>query len=158
MCSRASVRTSSCEIYPWRSCRRDNASKVASAQALGRLSSSKDEDESDKPAEAVDRRAGVSFTRITLHLDDGAFLVVEEDGEVWRVEQRSRTLVRALTAGELDQVRSLLGAAKALGESASGGLIVESARGRKTYAVPSADSALAQLVRLIADWASPPRR
>jgi len=125
---------------------------------VGRLSLSKDEDETDKPAEAVDRRAGVSFTQITLHLDDGAFLVVEEDGEVWRVEQRRRTLVRALTAGELDQVRSLLGAAKSSGESASGGLIVETARGRKAYALPSADPALAQLVLLLEGWASPPRR
>lgn len=99
--------------------------------------------------------APVTFDRLILERADGTRLIVESDGDVWSVEGRSRTLVRALSPAETDSLRAALTAARPEGWAAAPAgvrLILESGRARRSVALPSGDPAVDALWRMLESW------
>jgi Ca-activated chloride channel family protein len=100
----------------------------------------------------------VAFTRVTLHRSDATRVVVQADGEVWRIAPRKRTLIRALSAAEMESLRFALAAAGARGWTSGGTggarLVVVGPWGSAAIDLPSADPAVSQLVQLLEAWAS----
>jgi Ca-activated chloride channel family protein len=94
----------------------------------------------------------VPFTRLTLVRADDSRLVLEDDGELWRVEPHRRSLRAKLTAAELQTVRAALAAARPEGWSgreAGSRLVVEIAGRQWTVSLPSRAPGVAELVALL---------
>jgi hypothetical protein len=115
-------------------------------------------DEKEETAGA--RKDGLQFRRIVLTLADGTRIVVEEDGEVWKVQGRTRTLAASLDAVGLADLRRRLHGAGAASWPAAGGdgtgavsrLLVEGAWGTTAVALPAADAAVNELAGLLESW------
>ncbi|MEK7799296.1 MAG: VWA domain-containing protein, partial [Acidobacteriota bacterium] len=91
----------------------------------------------------------VAFTRLTLVRADGSRLVLEDDGELWQIEPRRRTLRARLPAAELQTVRAALAAARPEGWSgreAGSRLVVEVTGRQWTVGLPSMAPGVAELV------------
>ncbi len=123
---------------------------AGAAEAPGEADRKKSASRPDTPG-----KPAPSFTRLTLVLPDGRSLVVEPDGEVWRIESRARTLVRALTPSEMEALGKAVAAAGSArwGGAASGPrLVLELTGTQKVAGLPAADPAIDRLARLIEGW------
>jgi len=106
------------------------------------------------------RKDDLDFRRIVLTLGDGTRIVVEEDGEVWRLQGRSRTLTTILDASQLADLRRRLSAAGVSSWPAANGegagtasrLLIEAAWGTTALALPAADAAVNELAGLLEKW------
>ncbi|UCF68276.1 MAG: VWA domain-containing protein [Acidobacteriota bacterium] len=99
-----------------------------------------------------------SFTRVTLVRADGTQIVVEEDGELWRISDRRRQLVRALSAAQLVELRTALKAVSTAswsGAARGPRLVVELAGVERSAALPSGSGAIDTIAALIERWAGP---
>ena len=102
--------------------------------------------------------ARMTFTRLTWFRADGTRIVVEADGQVWKVGPRDRTLLRALPYGEIERLRRALAAARPQAWSTAGTagtarakLVLETLSGRFEAALPASDPALRNLIGLLAE-------
>lgn len=101
-------------------------------------------------ARALDRPS--DFVRLILFRQDGAQIVIEEDGEVWSVGPRSRSLIKTLAAPDMETLRRALAAARPegwTGADSGARIVLESAGHRRILALPSQDPAVQALIRLI---------
>jgi Ca-activated chloride channel family protein len=106
------------------------------------------------------RKDGLEFRRIVLTLGDGTRIVVEEDGEVWKLQGRSRTLTASLDASQLADLRRRIAAAGAAtwpsaspgGRATAASLLVESDRGTTAVTLPAANAAVNELAGLLEIW------
>ncbi len=105
------------------------------------------------PAVSVTGAPGaVPFTRLTLVRADDTRLILEDDGELWRVEPHRRSLRARFSAAELQTVRAALAAARPEGWSgreAGSRLVVEIAGQQWTVGLPSRAPGVAELVALL---------
>jgi len=93
----------------------------------------------------------IGFVRLTLVETHGSRLVIEEDGEVWVVEARTRRLARVLTATQMEELRRAVEAARpeSWSGSASGAwMSVETTGTTRVVNLGSAGDAVLRL----ADW------
>ena len=130
--------------------------------ASGDVRALKKHAEADAPAPEVgrsdDREQTSGFKRLTLVEASGVRLVVEDDGEVWRLEGRSRRLVTTLSSSRLREIRRAIRVANP--QSWSGGnspgarLILETEGGRRIVLITSTDAAVGRLVQLVRKAAS----
>jgi Ca-activated chloride channel family protein len=122
-------------------------------------------DEAERESGKIDGRDRLSFHRILLVRTDGTRIVVESDGEVWKEEGRTRTLVDSLDARELEKLRERLasvaaaswpGAVPELLGSPSGTprLEIEGSWGKAMIRLPTGNRAVAELVHLLESWTS----
>ena len=91
----------------------------------------------------------VAFTRLTLVRADGSRLVLEDDGELWQIEPRRRSLRARLPAAEMQTVRAALAAARPEGWSGreAGSRLVVEVQGRQwTVGLPSTAPGVTELV------------
>jgi Ca-activated chloride channel family protein len=101
--------------------------------------------------------ASSPFERLTLVDPKGARLVIEADGEVWRIEGRSRLLARSLDAALIEDVRRTLAAARPAEWRGSGcgrRLEIEAAGRRAVICLPSGDAEVEALAALVERLAS----
>jgi hypothetical protein len=87
----------------------------------------------------------------------GTHLVIESDGELWKIEGRSRLLARSLSAAEIEEVRRALAAARpgTWRGSACGPRIEIDRQGRRAaVCLPSGDAGVEALASLIERLAS----
>jgi hypothetical protein len=92
-----------------------------------------------------------SFESITVVLPDGTELRVESDGELWRTQGKSRTLVASLAAREMAELRALLAAARPetwTGGGSGGRIVFAGAGMARAASLPSANPA----IQALSDW------
>ncbi len=100
-------------------------------------------------ARAQEAPPAMVFIRLTLVRADGSRLILQDDGELWQIEPRRRTLRARLTADELQTVRTALAAARPdgwSGREAGSRLVVEVAGRHFTVGLPSTDRGVTELV------------
>jgi Ca-activated chloride channel family protein len=111
-------------------------------------------------ARADERSRGdavAAFDRLTLARETGALIVIEADGEVWKIERRSRLLARSLSAAQMDEVRRALAAAHPGswrgpawgGSPCASRLEIEASGRRAAVCLPSGDPGAEALAALI---------
>jgi hypothetical protein len=111
--------------------------------------------ENATPAGKTEARESVqnpAFSRLILFRPDGSQTIVEDDGEVWNVGARTRSLIRTLAAPGMEALRRALAAARPeawAGADSGARLVLESAGTRRILALPSNDAAVQDLIRLI---------
>ncbi|HEV8336145.1 MAG TPA: VIT domain-containing protein [Candidatus Polarisedimenticolia bacterium] len=104
--------------------------------------------------DSVDREEGDSsrsFESITVVLPGGTELSVESDGELWRTQGKSRTLVASLAAREMAELRTLLAAARPetwTGGGSGGRIVFAGAGMARAASLPSANPA----IQALSDW------
>ncbi|MGH2625895.1 MAG: hypothetical protein ACRDHY_04505, partial [Anaerolineales bacterium] len=104
--------------------------------------------EASRPVSKAEARL-MEFERLLLIDADGGELVVEEDGEVWKIGVRQRTLVRSLTASELGALKQALALANPgtwSGIEQGRRLVFESRSQRRVITLPSGDPDVEALV------------
>ena len=92
------------------------------------------------------------FDRLILVEADGTRLIVEADGEVWRLRGRRRRLVRTLSAAIMEEIRSALDAARPerwTGGKAAPRLIFEAAGKTTAIGLREGDPEIDKLTSLI---------
>jgi Ca-activated chloride channel family protein len=103
------------------------------------------------------RKDGLDFRRIVLTLVDGTRIVVEEDGEVWKLQGRSRTLMAVLDASQVADLRNRIAtagaaswpAASQVGRGTASRLLIEADWGTTAVFLPAADEAVNELAGLL---------
>lgn len=109
----------------------------------------------ESEARAPDLRP--AFSRLILFRQDGSQIIVEEDGEIWSVGPRRRSLLRVLAAPEMEALRRALAAARPegwAGADSGARIVLEAAGIRRILALPSRDASVQSLIRLIERGAS----
>jgi hypothetical protein len=121
-------------------------------EPVGEETASPADEEARTPAMGALPGPALPFTRLTLIWGDDTRLVLEDDGELWRIEPHRRSLRAKLTAAELQTVRAALAATSPEGWSgreAGSRLIVEIAGRQWTVNLPSRAPGVAELIALL---------
>jgi len=141
--------------------------KMAAEQSLALPLLGRNQSDTLRPAPgmtATDKDAGAAgyaasqphFERLTLVRGDGMRIVVEADGEVWRVAAAERMLVHSLTAAEMEALRVAIHQTRPdTWIAATGGarLVLESGGMRRVTPAHPGAGPLGALVRMLEDWA-----
>lgn len=100
---------------------------------------------------ATGEETSLSFVTLTLVAEDGTRLIVEADGEVWALRGGSRKLLTTLSVAEVGRLAALAAACPGAGSASGGGarLVVEDARGRRSWSLRSAPPAVIDLARAL---------
>jgi hypothetical protein len=110
----------------------------------------------DFPLQASDSTS-TPLDRLILVRPDGTRIIIEQDGEVWKVEERRRTLARTLSASEIESLRGILAQARSAtwpGATSGARLVLEAGSARQSVPLPTTDPAILALLGLIEHWAS----
>jgi TonB family protein len=110
----------------------------------------------DFPLQASDSTS-TPLDRLILVHSDGTRIIVEQDGEVWKIEDRRRTLARTLSASEIGSFRTALAQSRPEnwpGATSGARIVLEAGSARQSVPLPTTDPAILALLGLIEHWAS----
>jgi TonB family protein len=97
-----------------------------------------------------------SFDRLILVHSDGTRIIIEQDGEVWKIEDRRRILARTLSASEIESLRGTLAQARPAtwrGATSGARIVLEAEGGERSTPLASSNLSIRALIALIESWA-----